>query len=272
MIPVRCWDSLGELSQLLFPPSHGGERRLGLLTGYYDRSTLGASDREVFAVAGAVAPNVFWLYDFAMPWAVMLDRYGVPEFHMTDFENRQGYYKDWPEERRVQFIVEALESLERAKLIGSGVALDLQAYRALSPSEQEYLGHPYKFCSSMCLRRMNNLLMEMGISDPVAYLFEMGDEGGGGLLDAVNGLTSERRRYLRLQSLTFAEKERFPQFQVADLIVYELAKSAVRDLGLDNRPHRKSLQILLRVFHGPAYLFDAITLRKWIDGGIGPLD
>src|SRR4030088_1980187 len=72
------------------------------VTAYFDESGHHASTRVV-AMGGAIAGPNQW-GEHRQRWKETLGRYGVNVFHMTDFENRQGEFLGWNENRRRELL------------------------------------------------------------------------------------------------------------------------------------------------------------------------
>ncbi|HXB23568.1 MAG TPA: hypothetical protein VNV25_02440 [Gemmatimonadaceae bacterium] len=237
-----------------------------MFAGYVDSSTVPSGSRHVFAVAGVIAPVDGWHKQFAPAWEEALAREGIPWFHMTDYEARKAEpYKSWANEKHTGFLAKLINVIERAEPIGGAVALDLEAYHRLPTKQRQRIGHPYKFCGALLLTRLSIMLArDLNTFDQVAYVFESGDMGSGELKKAVDSLSEDRKRTLLIQSFAYGSKGNFIQLQVADMVAYEAAKSAVRDIGADDRWPRKSLLAMLRIMPQGGYLFDEQTLNRWV--------
>jgi len=71
---------------------------MAFLAGYFDESGT-HDDSSIVVVAGVVSSTQQWL-KFDRKWRNALDAENLSTFHMTDFENRQGQFKDWPLEKK----------------------------------------------------------------------------------------------------------------------------------------------------------------------------
>jgi hypothetical protein len=67
-----------------------------LYSVYLDESGIHEGAGAV-TVAGFVS-NVKKWEAFSKDWKYALDKWNIPMFHMTDFENNQGYFSSWTDE------------------------------------------------------------------------------------------------------------------------------------------------------------------------------
>jgi hypothetical protein len=243
-----------------------------MFAGYVDRSTVSSDQRNVFAVAGVVAPVDGWSREFVPAWESVLAREGIACFHMTDYESRKmAPYKSWTKEKHISFLEELIEIVIRAEPVAGAVALDLEAYQRLPEEKRRRIGHPYKFCGALLLTRLSIMLKrDLNTTDPVTYVFESGDVGAGELREAVDLLSTDAKRFLQIGNFGYGGKGDHTELQVADMVAYEAAKAAIRDVGADDRLPRKSLLALLDAMPQAGYLFDERTLGEWVADDRGP--
>jgi hypothetical protein len=254
------------LLDIIFPPDRGGLRHLAMLGCYADRSTVASEGGTVFVVAGVIATAESWKIHFAREWRRILLREGIDVFHMTDYETRAlEPYKSWSNDKRISFFRELIDVVRVSETIAGAVAVDLDALAALTEEERQQLGHPYRFCGALLMRMFATWLRRHAILDSIAYVFESGDLGSHELKAAVNSLPKHTRQSLLFQSFVYGDKDEYIQLQAADMLAYEAGKAALRDIGADDRAHRKSLLAILDGVPSRGYLFDRRTLRNWID-------
>jgi hypothetical protein len=102
-----------------------------------------------------------------------------------------------------------------------------------------------------------------GVAQPLACVFESGDDRKGQIIAAVTGARKKSAEYdKRLDSLHFEAKGSAWGLEAADLLAYEAAKHIPRKVGLDPTPIRKSLwRLLHRTQHISIHL-DVEVLRR----------
>lgn len=206
-----------------------------MLNGHYDESY----DGRVYAVGGFLAAREAWSVFFEPAWASFLKRNDLEFFHMTDYENRQGPYKDWPNDKRLNEIKEALTIIKRTVRFGVGVAIERSVFDIIGPR----LGvrHPYHLCAHWCLLLVALWRRDNDPTDArIASFFEDGAEGTGDLKAGIEELLRVHAAAVS-GPLTFAKKTELLPLQAGDIMAYEAFKQALRSTGHDGRPRRKSL-------------------------------
>ena len=165
---------------------------------------------------------------------------------MTDFENRWGEFKGWPDERRKAFLRRLIGVIGSIKPLAVGAAMRVPDHASLCESQKLLVGSkPYVWCAIRSAILAMKWVEQQGSDASVACLFEAGDEGSGEVLEA---LTVAKKRHAgfdrRLRLTVFVEKKE-PPLQAADFFAYETAKQVLRNIGADQRDVRKSLRRLL---------------------------
>lgn len=92
-------------------------------------------------VAGLAGFEYQW-EGFDEEWRATLQSYGVSEFHMTDFENRQKQFRGWDEATQKRPLISALiTSIVRRNLISVGTGVSVEWFERI-PAE-EYAGSQF---------------------------------------------------------------------------------------------------------------------------------
>jgi hypothetical protein len=264
---------------------------------YFDESGTHKGSRAL-SVAGFLARADEW-GAFTVEWEDALAEWGLPFFHMVDFENRRKGY-DWPEEVRRARISRLLAIIDRHVLGSVGIGISLGDYDAVfpegevpegpnirelapgiwAPGSQEpgepepptprpgdlrrKSGGPYGLAATAAALDVTKLIKGLTGDPHVAYVFEAGAVGAGQILKIFQDILADEstRRETRVLSITFEDKRQFPQLQAADLLAYELHKHLPRQLGLEVRPTRYTLRELAKSPRRWGWL-NADELRKW---------
>jgi len=109
----------------------------------------------------------------------LLRRNDLPYFHMTDFVARSGFYKGWPEEKRLAVMKRIVTLESNAIRLGVAATLLPDDYERLSERDRKLIPDPYGLCLTACIAETARLLQRQGVTDSVAYVFESGDPGQG---------------------------------------------------------------------------------------------
>lgn len=201
--------------------------------------------------------------------ASSLKQSGLDFFHMTDFENYPGPYEGWDTRKHESVIKRLIKVITDTAALGVGVGVMMDDFETLrqDPRFPEYdVGTPYGLAAAWCIGMIGRWLEGQGQSESVAYVFELGDEHQDRLRQGVMRLSGSRtwRETFRVHSLRFEEKRKVPAIQAADMLAYETCKQAQKNLGLVNRPIRKSLRALLEGVPHESALFDAAALNRLV--------
>jgi hypothetical protein len=285
---------------LRFPTFVAPDDRLIMnIYGYFDESGTHKGS-PALAVGGFLAKADEW-GAFTYEWEKALKDWGLPFFHMADFESRLGDYADWPNDVRKERLNRLLGIIGRHVIASVGTVISIADYDAVfpedeapeAPNTQEFApgiwtpwslepgepepevslkpgdirrksGGPYGLAAvEMCAEVARRVSPLVG--DPfVAYVFESGATGAGQILKVFQGMMAreETRISMRILSIAFEDKRLFPPLQAADLLAYELHKQLPRQLGIETRPRRYPLRELHKLPHSWGTM-DAEEMRKW---------
>jgi hypothetical protein len=217
-----------------------------MLRAYFDASQT-FQPTPIIAVAGWLSDLRRW-NQFERAWRNVLADSNLDHFHMTEFENRRGPYRDWPQRRREEVLGRLVRCICATKGMGVAVALSLRDFEALDDAARQRLDdNPYSVCAILCIGLVTEELKRRGIAERVAYVFERGDLGQGQFREELaDYATSERwRAAQRLRSLDFEDKKLMPGLQAADLLAYEATHQVPRQLGIETRPTRWPIRELV---------------------------
>jgi len=234
---------------------------LEMFRAYFDRSSVPRYGSV--AVAGWVMLALRWNY-FEPNWYEVLRSFGVSHLHMTDFEGGHKEFQGWTPDRKRDFMRQVIGVLRRAGPLGVSVGLlqsDLDGFLDLD-QQREHVS-AYGLCAVHAIGRMMKEIKSKGVAQPLACVFESGDDRKGQIIAAVTGARKKSAEYdKRLESLRFEEKGSAWGLEAADLLAYEAAKHIPRKVGLDPTPIRKSLwRLLHRTQHISIHL-DVEVLRR----------
>lgn len=195
------------------------------LDGYFDESGTHEESPAV-AFAGYVSTKEQWEL-FAEEWSDALDLWGVGSFHMTDFANRAGPYREWTEVQCRDRFAHLTDIIARHAIATVGSVLSGPLYQTLvEPDVRRYTGYAYGVVASSCLMAVPQVLEAQYPSARVAYTFDQGCKGRGQvhkLFEIHRRNPVERAQYkLRDGPLAFASAKEALPLQAADILAYEL--------------------------------------------------
>ncbi len=247
---------------------------------YFDESGTHKGS-PAFSVGGFLARADEWAA-FTVAWEDALAEWGLPFFHMADFENRRPGY-DWPDDVRRERISKLLGLIERHTLGSVGTVLPVAEYDVVFPKDeppeepntQQFVpgiwtpwsqepgepepevslrpgdcrrksGGPYGLAAIATMFQVAEIVRPLRGDPHVAYVFEQGAVGAGQIHKVFDDMYRHdgTRVSNRLLSIAFKDKAEFPPLQAADLLAYELSKHLPRQLGIETRPTRYTLKQL----------------------------
>jgi hypothetical protein len=86
------------------------------LAGYFDESATNPTD-PALCFAGFISDEERWAA-FSDKWGAAMTEWGIPYFHMTDFEARREQFKDWPRDEMSKRRLEYLITLIKEHVLG----------------------------------------------------------------------------------------------------------------------------------------------------------
>lgn len=233
---------------------HGSlvDQEFPAITAYFDESGHSASTRVV-AMGGAISGPKQW-GEVRRRWKATLGKFGIGVFHMTDFENRQGEFSGWGENRKRDLLSDLISSFEDIHLL-IGSAVVVQDFYRLTNREGQFQD-PWYFCYETCFK---TAISRYNFFDPEAHgvekefanlracFFEEHRQFTWG--PVLFALTQERERELGVKGpdgvIGWGSKQTSVHFQLADLVAYELRKHVENAVFRGGRPTRWPMRQLL---------------------------
>ena len=231
--PVGLVSYFRESLQADFPRDLAQKDRLVLaLHAYFDDSGTHAGS-EAVTVAGYISTVEQWDM-FTREWAAVLAEWGLGCFHMTDFANKVGKYREWSDQERRFRFGRLVSIINRHAIASVGIGIPKQAFDQIFPKNaKRFVGGAYGLAATACFFEAARILEPGYPSARIAYFFEAGTRGSGEILKVFNWNYNDReqRPKLKLISIKFEGKE-FPPLQAADILAYELYRRIPFDLGI----------------------------------------
>jgi len=217
-----------------------------MFEAYFDLSTAARADALV--VAGYIAAGDQWKH-FDREWKEFLADEDLTFFHMTDCENRRKEFEGWDEKRKLRAIKRAHGIIKCRTNIAISAGIILPDYQAVlfdAPDVAKELGSPFFLCVNGCLREIAKWIEKYHRKgEPIAYIFEEGDEGKGEIMEMFRKISGDARLKAGCgyESFRFANKRIVTPLQAADINAYESWKHMINQITIPTplRPIRKSM-------------------------------
>jgi hypothetical protein len=231
------------------------DKEFPCVTAFFDESGHSASTRVV-AMGGAISGPKLW-EEVRLKWKAALDRFGVRVFHMTDFENRQGEFSGWDENRKRGLLSELMASVENIVFL-MGAAVVVQDFSRLphTGTQGTFLDAWY-FCYQTCFEAALSpdyvfdtewLGVPKEGANIRACFFEQHRQFTWG--PVLFAMAHERRKERGVKGpvgiIGWGSKDSSVHYQFADLIAYELRKHVENAVFNEGRPTRWPMQQLLK--------------------------
>jgi hypothetical protein len=247
------------------------------VTAFFDESGHSASTRVV-AIGGAISTPKRW-GNLREKWTATLSKFNVKIFHMTDFENRQGEFAGWDEERKRALLGELFEAIKETPLILIGAAVVVAHFNETDLSRRvPPFTDPWYLCYQSCFTEV----LSSG------YLFDPVKEGIDPEFAMIRTCFFELHRQYKYGPVLFAlaqdkgrpnaqgrtqgvigwgSKHSCVHFQLADMIAYELRKHVENSIFNEGRPTRWPMrQFLKMIFMANVFHNSGVTIPTDEDG------
>ena len=239
-----------------------------MLVGYIDES--GTHLNSEFFVLGGVVLDREQVKFAERDWKSVLDRFGLPFFHMAKFVSSRKPFKGWTDVQKRELIEKLYNIMPRRIRWVVQIGLDLKAYGNL-PFEQfkdEFVS-PYALCARTLFMgnadHLNDLAETHDEDRRVSYVFESGCQqfqDFRGAWNLIEGSCEQKKKY-RLAEISTADKRTAPVLQLADIVAYEGYKH-LKGRMHSGWPERLTMQRLLADCKVIGKGFDQAALRQLI--------
>jgi hypothetical protein len=200
---------------------------MALFGSYLDESEGEYKGVRVLSIAGFVAFVEHW--DAVVePWKARVDRAGIPEFHMTEFEGQRGIFDKAKisTEDAMQLFRDLLSIMQKEglRLAPFAIWTDLREW---ANAEEPY--------PEMIVRMSEIVAQSVWSSDGVVDIAYLADENIKHRKACLAGFDvvrkSDMKHAKRIASFGFGNSEKVPHLQVADLLAYEIMKHVRNQLA-----------------------------------------
>jgi hypothetical protein len=226
---------------------------------YFDESGTDAKS-TILCVAGYIFLEENAVA-FEVEWKKMLEKYGIPFFHMVDCAHGTGYFKALSPVHRIEIQKEAIALTKRYASKGIALSIEKSAFPDVGPLK--LWSTPYTFLCGQVLYGVQLWADEAGFEGEIEYVFEAGADGEKkSVAETTNALLSsdDTRKLFRYSKHTHATKTEAVQLQCADLLAWHWFTHQRRTQeGKGKRADFKNL-IGLRI---DPHHYDKERIAKW---------
>src|SRR5258708_14379077 len=236
-------------------------RYMFALTAYFDETGSGSDLNSKFCgMGGVVSTPELWGY-FEEDWRERLDQDGLSHFHMSEFANYQGEFREgWKsnESRRRDLLSDLWNIVERIETLITGSIVPMELYREIMENKLRIQIRDVYFLSyADCLVFISVLVASFRkhAIKPDWIIATVFDDKKG-----IKGVAHELHESLmshldikdRMPPPVFRDMKQFLPLQAADMVAYELYKECERQFNKRGDTPRYGFQRI-----------EAIMKRKW---------
>jgi hypothetical protein len=213
----------------------GENDAVALIEAYFDES--GSHDGSPVLCVGGYVFEKHACQALDREWKAVLDRYGLPYFHMIDCAQYAPPFKPTIARSECVEVEKAMIKIVHEHSLGVAVALDEREYNTIFPPPHPF-GSAYTYCCWLCLTAIYGWIMKSHFEGDIAYFFEAGHSSQAEANRLMNWIFSDAglRGDYRYQSHAFVQKEKARPVQAADLLVWQHATHLKRMMRGGTRP------------------------------------
>ena len=218
-----------------------------ILQAYFDES-----DSHDGAPALTVAGFVFGPEECLKldeKWLAVLDRYGLPYFHMVDCAHGNPPFDKLTKDECIAVEKEMIAIIRGHLMFGMAVSVsERDYYDVFGPSGYMNFGSAYSYCCHTCVGVVGHFFRDARADVEIAYFFEAGHKSQGETNKVMETLFNDPnlRRTSRYAGHSFASKTKLRPLQAADLFAWLASNQTKRVLRTgDNNAMRADLAALV---------------------------
>lgn len=189
-------------------------------------------------------------------WQAILDKFGLPYFHMVDCAHGNDVFAALDKRDRIQVAARMIGIIKRRTMRGIGISLNVNQFTALMPPDHPLIKTPYTLCARGLLDGVQEWIEANNYTGDVAYFFEAGHASqpeANRLMQVVFG-DPKLRKALRYAGHSFVPKEQSAGVQAADLLAWQFHTETRRQIERADRPPRKDFESLFAHPHNVVFI------------------
>lgn len=239
-----------------------------MIEAYFDESGTHATARYL-VVAGYVfeSENAIVL---TRAWQEMLDKYGLPYFHMSGCAPDPGFppFDKLTKAERIAAATEAINLIKKHLTRGIAISVQLDQFRHIPRFNQ--FETPYTFACWQALMGVRHWADETGYTGEIAYFFEGGHESQSEANRIITRISNDPilKPLYRYASHTFVCKHKAMLLQTADILAWQWWHQVDDREGKGIFKLRRDFASLAEERDGkPTHLvnkYDAVGIRAWL--------
>jgi Protein of unknown function (DUF3800) len=241
-----------------------------VIEAFFDESGKEGDPSHRFVVMAGYAAGDW--NNFQRSWRSLLLKHGLPSIHMKKILGI-AKEKGWDLPRLNGVLSEFVSVIKESWLIGFGVGVDVEAYRAIPADIKKQFGDVQIFCCSRILRRLMDHVRAGGFENESLSITFDRDYGFARPRMKLMEELSKRDPIMsrRIAQVSFANSDYFYPLQAADLLAWETRRQLMNNLT--DKPSTSRWTELVSVLPSEDYSYAAgeFWTKEWFDHEIPKL-
>jgi hypothetical protein len=215
-------------------------------------------ESKIVVVAGFIS-NVTQTEELSEEWKKALNLWGIPMFHMADFESRRGCFEQWTDDQRRDRLNHLLDLMKCYTFNSIAFVVRKKSFdKIFTAKAKRRVGDAYGIAAIGCWHNLALVAKDQRIDGYIRFTMEKGCRGVAALKRIHDNESTDPGwvKVNRIESLSFQDKRTFLPLQAADIMAYEIYKQAHRQFDGEIRPTRYPLRELASPGHQWHYATD----------------
>ena len=222
---------------------------IAMTEAYFDASGTHSAAKDLCLAGYIFKSDAARAFD--NDWREMLDRYGLPYFHMRECAHATGVFRHLGHEGSDRGAREAIALIKR--YASKGIAFSVDKSIAPDLRRGSIWKNEYAFIVGQVFFAIRDWALADESKSQIACLFENGDDGRGQAVEAAEKILNETqfRESYRISAFEWAAKNEETPLQAADMLAWHvnLWRGKRRSGTLKKRADFKSLLEIPMVYH-----------------------
>lgn len=236
---------------------------------YFDDSGKESDPSHRFIVmAGYIAIDSVW-HQFQQVWSHLLAKHGLPHLHMRTIMG-DAKARGWDQAKLNSVLSEFIMATKIGPgVLGFGVAVDADSWRALPPEERNLYGDAQEFCFERTIELvLSRLKFSSQIPPMIRMTFDQDFEYAGRRISILNKLKRRSEAFrTKVLDISFGNSDFFFPLQAADMLAWETRRQLLARSN-DATPHPRWAELMAVIPGGLQYVASELWNQDVLDGKV----
>jgi hypothetical protein len=198
-----------------------------VIEAYFDDSGKETDPAGRFPVVAGYFGDTHWWYEFNARWRHLLNQHGLPYLHMREWL-RMAAERGWSTVKRNTILLEFVDVIRNAHLVGFGCGVDAEVWLALSAQRRKAFGNAQEFCFQRIVRRVADRMSNARSREFVSLVFDQDLEYAPPRLQLYRHIKNGDPRVAQwFTAISFADMRYYEALQAADLLAWQTRRQLI---------------------------------------------